>query len=723
MIAASITISFGGSILILSLAALLLILLAIVFYRYTLPPLPPRRRVVLSCLRALALILLMASIFEPVLRLVENDDQPPVVAVLIDDSQSMALQDAAGDRASATRRLLRDQPFARSVSGEIQYIPFASTLYQPFTSSPAESLTFTGQITNLSEALSKLKERIPKENIQAAILISDGNYTEGKNPLYEAEQMGIPIYTIGVGDTSDQKDILVEQMTTNSIAYAETSVPVDVTIKSSGYNGETVEVTLLEGERLVGRSSLTLRGGTVEYPVRFSAEMKDEGTKKLTVKVSHLSGELTERNNSRSVFVKVLKNKLKILIIAGAPSPDVAAVRQGLAEDQALQLNVLVQKDASGFYEGQFSNAAIDSADCVVLIGFPGRSSSADIVRQVVSAIDQQKKPLLYIHGRTVDYSKLQSLEPVLPIRWSGATQDEVLVSPSVAEKQRSHSLVQLEGAIRAGDWQQLPPLFKTHTVFQAKPEAEVLVWAKVQNVVLTEPLIAIRNLNRSKSLALTGHGLWRWRLLTQSNTNTENFLPLLLSNAIHWLTTAEDQKNVRIAPIKDAFTTAEPVRFTGQVYDDQLRPVDNADVTVELQRNNEKMHVALSPVGNGRYEGALDRAEEGDYTFTGKATGEGKTFGQDRGRLSVGLVNIEFLETKMNKQLLEQLASKSGGSFATVSAAGEIADRISENVPLAPRELIRASEIELWNWRYLAGLIVLLFGVEWFLRRRSGML
>lgn len=724
MTPASITLSIGGNVWFLIPAALLLASLAALFYKFTLPPLPPARRTVLSILRALALILLVLILFEPILRLVSRDKQQPVIAVLIDESQSMALKDAAGDRGAMVKDFLRKGNIAGGMDASIRYYPFSSTLFPPMATGVAESVAFVGQATNLSEAFSRLIEKIPNENIQAVVLVSDGNMTEGKNPLYLLDKPGIPIYTVGVGDTMEQRDLLVDRIVINEIAYSGARIPLDVTVKSSGYGGESVEVMLTEGRVVIERKTVLIREGTAEYPLSFSILANEVGTRKLTLSVSPLPGELTARNNTRSVFIKVLNNKLQVLLIAGAPSPDVAAVRQALSEDQRIQLTALVQRDASRWYEGaNLSRSMLDSTDCLVLIGFPSAATNGALLQQVIDLLSQQKKPLLYIHGRNVDYAKLQLLEPELPFRWSSVSREEFLVLPSVAERQKSHSLVHLEGAFTAGDWQKLPPIFKAQTTFHAAPGADVLVQAKTQNIILGEPLILLRTLNRQKTVAVTGHGIWRWRLLAQGTRETEEFLPLFLSNSIQWLATKDDQKHVRIAPAKEIFTTAEQVQFSGQVYDDQLRPVDDAQVIVELVRAGARVKLALDPIGNGRYEGRIDGMLEGDYEFSGAAVREGHTFGVDKGKFSVGEVNVEFIETKMNLALLEQLAFKTGGKFLHIREATEAGEILGPDIRLVPKEIVTATEIELWNWQYIALIIVTLLGIEWFLRRRSGML
>ncbi|MBI4811156.1 MAG: hypothetical protein HY800_06920 [Ignavibacteriales bacterium] len=132
---------------------------------------------------------------------------------------------------------------------------------------------------------------------------------------------------------------------------------------------------------------------------------------------------------------------------------------------------------------------------------------------------------------------------------------------------------------------------------------------------------------------------------------------------------------------------------------------------------------MTLNAIGNGRYEGSMDGLSEGDYTFTANASSDGKIYGEDKGRFAVGQMNIEFLETKMNKPFLEQLAYRTGGKYYNVGEAVDVARDLEKEVNFSSKEVIRSQDIELWNWKYLGGAIVLLLGIEWFLRKRSGML
>jgi hypothetical protein len=76
-----------------------------------------------------------------------------------------------------------------------------------------------------------------------------------------------------------------------------------------------------------------------------------------------------------------------------------------------------------------------------------------------------------------------------------------------------------------------------------------------------------------------------------------------------------------------------------------------------------------------------------------------------------------------MNRQLLEQIAFRTGGTYHDLADAGAVGKDISANVKFAPKELVEATELELWNWRYTGGVILLMLALEWFFRKRSGMI
>lgn len=424
-------------------------------YRRPLPPIGTTLRTVLTVLRALGLGCLLLAIAEPVASFISTTQQPPVVAILLDQSQSMTITDKTGKRDEQIRKLLHDPPFRITSRGEVKYFGF-SNLMHPINSFQLDSLQFNGSETDIASALHEIHRLRDDDNIQAVILVSDGDVTSGQNPVYDAEELALPITTIGVGDSSEQKDVLISDVFANHLGYVESAIPVDVTVKSVGCEGTHVDVTLTEGSTVIQKKPLTLGPGASSIATQFNVTPKEEGIHKYTVRVSMIPGELTEKNNSRSFFIKVLKSKISVVLIAGAPSPDVAFVRRILALDKNITVKTFIQKSSSEFYEGGLARNDLDNAECLVLIGYPTGDASPDVIQMIKNEIEQQKKPLLFIASRTIDYTKLRLLEPLLPFSTSSAPRGEreviLALSPARLRMQCSdfHSFPRMNRTIHA---------------------------------------------------------------------------------------------------------------------------------------------------------------------------------------------------------------------------------------------------------------------------------
>ncbi len=713
------SLSLSESVLLLLLLILMAVLFSVWTYRTTIPEISTRMRAVLVVLRSLAIALLLFILFEPVLNLKGSEVLSPRVAVLMDDSRSLLVEDNGRSRASQVRDFVAS-PVYDNLEGDgekAEYL-FAGKLY-PMQRITSDSLRFDGAETDIGSALQSAWSDNSRRNLAAVVLVSDGVFTSGKNPLYAAEALGVPVHVVAVGDSAEKKDLILGRVLANTIAYVESSIPVDVSIRSAGFNGGTARVSMLEGKRSLGSVSVSLKPGVNEYPVSFSYTPTGEGVKKLTFRVEPLPGELTTKNNARTMFIKVLKSKMKVVVLASAPGPDVSLVQRELRKDNNIETALFVQKAAGAWYDKRPTAEDMNSADCIILIGLPSGAEDAAVLRQAADAAEKKSVPLMHIPSRTTDFAVLrQVLDALLPydIVQSRKEETEVFFEPSQAAQNNPVMTTGIPGEV----WGKLPPLFKTETSFKPRGGAQVLGTLSLNNISFSEPLLLQRRLSRGKVLAWTAYGLWRWQL---SHDVLEGRVPeLLFSNSIRWLTTRDDDKRVRIRPSKDFFDSGEDVEFLAQVYNESYEPIDNADVMVTIRREKEERELVLSPLGSGRYAGMIDLGREGDYEYVGIARLDGKEIGKDNGRFSVGELNIEFQDTRMNNALLRQIAAATGGSYFTLDNAGGLPAAVQQHELFAETEQAVLSDIQLWNLIWLLSAVVLLFAVEWYLRKQSGL-
>ncbi len=694
---------------------------ALLFYRTTVPPVAPLRRAILTGIRTLAIGLIVLLLCEPVLHVRFTHTSPPVLAVLVDNSRSMRIKDREGDRAVRLRAALDDPVFARLAGrAEVRYYTFGARL-RPWNRTGADTLPLNEGVTDIAGALQTLAEEKERRHIDAAVLLSDGVSTLGRDPVHDAEQLGLPLFTVGIGDSSEQKDLVVTRTAANELVYADTRAPVSVTVKSSGFDGERIEVTLSEGGRVLDRVPLTLEQGTREYTVDLSYVPQGEGLRHYTAAVSALPGELTAANNHRSFTARVLRNKLRVLLLAGQPSPDVPVVAQTLREEKNFSVLSFTENSRGGFYEGNLPRGVLDSADCLVLAGFPAAWTPPALLQEIAARLATGRLPLLFLAGKAVDYGRTQAIAEALPFTVSQATSSEQLVSLQPSEDQREHPVLNAGDGI-AG-WNDLPPVYRRFAIYTAKPGALTLGTARIQQTQLHEPLLLARSLNRLKSVALLAYGIWRWRLMAQDAPATAPLLSAFLVNSVKWLTTPDDRRPVRVAATQESFSQGQPVDFTGQVYNQSAQPVDNAALKVVAHQNDLSYETDLRSLGGGRYEGSLEGLPEGEYTFQAAATLNGASLGEDRGRFAVGELDLEVQETRMNSLLLRQLAFRTGGGYFSPTGLGRLDSALSDRPFFASRTVVQASDTELWHWQWLLAGIIALFAAEWTIRKISGML
>ncbi len=92
---------------------------------------------------------------------------------------------------------------------------------------------------------------------------------------------------------------------------------------------------------------------------------------------------------------------------------------------------------------------------------------------------------------------------------------------------------------------------------------------------------------------------------------------------------------------------------------------------------------------------------------------------GEDKGRFSVENFNLEYLQTRIDENFLKQLALKSGGQYIADSSLTSLKELLS----FPPQNILESREWQLWNKIYLLIIVIVLLSIEWFIRKRTGML
>ncbi len=696
---------------------------AVYSYRRTSPPVRPLRRWTLITLRTLGIALLLFVLFEPVLTALGLGAEDPVVLVAVDNSQSMTLGGQDSSRI-AEARAIAGRVERSALGGRSRFVSFSDSLLPMDVPIARGRLDARGGETRLETPFTAVADSLRVRNVRAIVLLSDGRYNAGANPLFAAEGLGIPVFAVGLGDSVPPRDLSLQQIFTNEVTYVGSELPVEVRARSSGFEQGTATITLRDENGVVGSQQVSLASGTSEYMANFTYKARAEGIAKLRAEISVAPGELTAKNNGRVAFVKVKSNKRRYVLVAGGPNPDVAFIRRILSSDPNVVTQSFIQKGGPEFIEGKLEPGTFRDAEAVVLVDFPTANSSEEALRLIGTVVAARNLPLLVVMGANTDVARMKRLENLLPVTLGGARGDELQTFTDLTEAGRNSPITRVP---RMEAWKSLPPIYRSETSAFAKPESEVLARARLGNTTLEEPMIVSRRLGRSRSLMVLGYGIYRWQLLGEGPGSAHGdegagILRDVLGNALRWLAAGDEEKQVRIVTNKQLFSLGEPVRFQAQVHDESFNPLSDATVAATAIGPAGRYQLTLAPTGNGRYESTLGTLPAGDYSFTGRATAAGAEIGSDGGRFTIGDVGVEFQEPTMNVELMRALAARTGGRFYTARTSNSLIEDIAAHKGFAPRSIESRSDTPLWQNPWLLAIALAAFAIEWFIRKRSGM-
>ncbi len=696
------------------IAIILIGVYAFYVYRYTIPQVSKFKKITLVTLRTLALIAILFIFFEPILSFTKKITLEPVNLFFIDNSRSIRIDDGT-DRINTMNEISNDL-LANPVSADDEVYLFGNSV-RPVTEDSLDRLDFDDATTNLSQIFSSIKKE--EKNYSSITLITDGVITAGSNAIYAAKNLGLPVFTIGIGDSTQRKDISIKRLLYNRLLYAQTPSTIEATLQQNGLSGKNARITLYENNVLVEQKNITINKSGIQKE-EFVYTPKDAGDKKLSIVVSELSGEFTIANNRKVFYINVLSNKVKVLLLAGKPSADLTFIKNALREDENFNVNSLTQISSYRLSETN-SGELIDSADIFFLVGFPSENSSSELVSKVVQKIINNNTPFFLLFSSDVDIQKLTELKTEIPITIQTGFKDVLEVQPQIFSDQKNNPIIQNNALNSIDAWNNLPPVFHPAVNIIPKPESNVIAKIKVNNNVINSPLIVSTAFSGRRSIAVLAGSIWKWKLQT-SRKDYDLFNSFIL-NSVKWLNASDENKRVNIRTLKKNYSSGELIEFEAQVYDESINPVADAELKLEIISKDDTYQLDLQSVGSGLYEGSIRINKKGDFLYVGQAILEGKKLGADQGLFNVGDLDIEMVDPRMNFELLNILANETNGEYADANNYKQIFQKIKLVNEKSVRDKIITSDITLWSDEWLMVVSIFLFSFEWFLRKRAGML
>ena len=355
----------------------------------------PRARLVLGLLRAVLLLWIALLLCEPVLYLERARQRRSVVAVLVDQSQSMGIRDRIPDpdeRVQIARAVGLHEgpgPLPAKTAAELDGCSRIDLVNRLFESKDLRLLDALrernevrvygfdakldpaaapgkfqarGTLTAVGDAVKLAMNDLRGQSLAAVVLVSDGRSNTGDDPRQVARMARdrhVPLFTVAPGVPQPLRDVELSRLEAPEIVLARDFVTLQFRVRAVGLDQQPITIDLVErdrdGERVVGSQTVTLDARTPELPVAMRYKPQKPGEVELVLQTNPLPlpGELTGENNRLVHPLKVVDQKLKVLFVDGYPRWDYRYLKTSLVRDDTVEVQVfLVSSDPDFPQEG-----------------------------------------------------------------------------------------------------------------------------------------------------------------------------------------------------------------------------------------------------------------------------------------------------------------------------------------------------------------------------------
>jgi len=680
-------------------------------YKLTIPQIFKAKKFILIAIRIIALLIILILIFEPKLSLNFIKSVEPNNYIFLDNSTSIAEKDSVKKR-QLLSTVLND--LINKVNGKKEIFTFSNSVMR-INPDSTSGINFSGSRTNFENIFKYFNiNRISPSTIS---IISDGNINDGSIPYDKAEKLAIPIFTVGIGDTVLFNDIKISDISYNKYIYANEPTTIKATVLTKGLLNKTNRISLFENGKFIKSKYFSVNASGINV-IDFEYNPKSSGQKKLVFKTDNFKNEKNIANNVKAVYVNVLKSKLNILLI-GNPSTDYSFIKQSLKKDSKIKINEIIQISDNNILNLDKINSYIDSSNILFLIGFPIAQTPNNLTDKVFSAINKDEKPFFFILSPQMDLNRLKRIKSKLPFSYSVISSQISLAQPSIVNNETG--LLKINDKFDKSLWNSLPPIAISKTDFRVKPEAKLLSQISINNQILPYPLIVANNIGNSNSIAILGFDIWRWKL--QANKFNESIFDSFILNSVKWLNNFKHNKLFTLKTSQKVFFVGDKINLSAQLYDQTFSPINNADIVATVKTGEGIHHFNLSLSGNGIYSGKLNQLPVGNYEVSAEAKVGNKIIGKSKVKIRIENSNLESSVTVMNKNLLLLLSKLSGGKYFNISQFENVSKAINNFNSINNKEITVTKTYDLLSFEWILFLIIFLFGLEWFLRKRSGLL
>ena len=712
-------------------------------------------------LRIIVLCVLAFCLLKPFLTIYQNNPDDSYLLVMVDRSKSMQITDSEDgeSRISRANQLLfgENNEDGEKLLEKLNANKFKVRLFGFDAGAkriPSETIqSADGENTNIPNAVNEALDDLQGIPLSGIVLCTDGvdrSGTDIQKLVMKARERKVPIHTVGIGDEEGIPDIELVKVDVPRTAEEDFPVEITATVKRTGNAQKKATIQLIENGRILESYPITLKNDVARVPFKFTP--RHPGTIKYEVQVLPETDEPIPQNNNKTFILKVLPTKRVKVLIVSDPDWSFKFVRRALENDPNIVLTVryTTSKDTYGGTSGSStqgfklypdSKETLFNFDAIIFGNIAASEFTRTQLENTLEFVRTRGGGFLMIGGSkslgnsVITDSYLNTpIAELLPIELELGEEPKSLplhLSPAqiprpkgfklqLTAEGKTEPLMELANSSTENlkNWDKMPTLNYYSKVKRAKAGATILAEHPTdRNEFGKRILIATHNYNAGRVMVYTPSSSERWQMhMDSKDDSSERFW----RQTVKWLTTAP-KSAIKLDIAKTEYTLKEPVVIEVTATDNTFTVTNAAKLrAIVVDEKGTRKELQLEQVlgKDGLYTARFIPSQYGEYTVTATGTLDGENLGKQQALFEVKPSFEEFSDAALNVPLLTNLANMSGGKYYPIEQAGQLVNQIA----LVESATSEITDVDIWDLPLIFSLILLFLCLEWFLRKRAGL-
>ena len=637
-----------------------------------------KKNLVLFLLRFFSLFFISLLFLEPISKSFFYKKDKPFFLVFVDATQSVSKYDL--------RNQVKGFISSHNKDLEIKTFHFSDKVYDGLPKN------YNGKETNINSVFEFVKKKYLRKNVEGLLLISDGIINLGRNPIYNEAINFFPVYSVGVGDTSQITDIRIENVNYNPVSFQNSIVTLELIVSADNLLGNNFDAKLIFNGKNIQSFNFLVNENDFYKKIIYKVKLDSSGLKQFKFKVDSFENEKIISNNSFDIAIDVIESEYKILMLYDDVHPDASTIGKSLESDVNIDFKILSLSE---------ENIQFSGFDLIIFSGISG------LEKLISEKIKKSEVPLLFLSNNEKDLfenffdnisfdisDNFFEVRPGLDTNFSSFKIDRNLINQFKSGPSLSTNKLKISGMKRP----------------------DIIFRQNLNGVTNNNPLILIERDGVSKGIILA-QNFWRQRMydykLNENYLKFDKFILDICKSLI--LSKIENKISVDYDKIVDINS-----KFNLEVnkFNKNFELDNNEDLYFECSNNFGDTIRKKIIKNKDYYQLNLKLESIGKYTF--------KVFSEDTlsyysSSFIVEDIDYENKYTQANHKLLKKISKKSNGTFNNYSEFELLNEFVSKKNFVSESEIesVKSEDIKKNEWILL--ILLLIVTSEILVRRISG--